>query len=146
MISSILIPTDFSPASWKATQVGLEMSRLNKDVKLSILHVYPVSKSHKNGTASAQPVLKDVEDRMNKLAKNLTDESDEIINNVVLSGQVEDTLLNFIKENKFDLVIVGVNSNGANNEIGSHTISMIKKSGIPVMIVPNKDTHGAIAS
>lgn len=123
------------------------MSRLNKDVKLSILHVYPVSKSHKNGTANAQPVLKDVEDRMNKLSKSLTEKSDQVIKNVVLSGNVEDTVIKFIKDNKYDLVIVGVNSNGANNEIGSHTVSMIKKSGIPVMIVPNnKGTHGAIAS
>lgn len=146
MISSILIPTDFSPASWNAMQVALEMSRLNDAVKLSILHVYPLAKKGRK-SPETNPVLEEVKDRMNKLAKNLTDHSEEIIRNVVLSGNVEDTLLKFIKENQFDLVIVGVNSNGANNEIGSHTVSVIEKSGVPVMIVPNNPSpYGAIAS
>lgn len=144
VISSILIPTDFSPASWKATQVGLEMSRLYKDVKISILHVYPASISTKKNN---QPILKEVESRMNHLAKNLTDQSEKIIKNVVLSGNVGDTLLKFINENNFDLVIVGVNSNGVNNEIGSHTVNMIEKSGTPVLVVPNTPSpYGAIAS
>jgi len=146
VISSILIPTDFSPASWKATKVGLELSRLNKNVTLSILHVYPVSKRSKK-IGDSQSLLQDVKERMNKLTKDLTDHSEEIIKNVVLSGDVEDTLLTFIKEHSFDLVIVGVNSNGLNNEIGSHTVSMIEKSGIPILIVPNNPSpHGAIAS
>lgn len=145
VISSILIPTDFSPASWKATQVGLEMSSLNSEIRLSILHVYPTSNKKKvNGNSDA--MIDGVKERMNKLAKNLTEHS-EIISNLVLTGNVEETLLHFIKENPFDMVIVGVNSNGQNNEIGSHTISMIEKSGIPVLIVPNNPSpYGALAS
>lgn len=147
MISSILIPTDFSPASWNATQFGLELSQLNSYVKLSFLHVYPVSsKQLKNGdlkAANKQIAL--MENRMNRLSHDLT-ESDDLIKNVVLPGNVDEVMIQFIEENQFDLVIVGINSNGQNNDIGSHTINLIKESGIPVMIVPNKPDDGVTTS
>ncbi|WP_421765104.1 universal stress protein [Ekhidna sp.] len=147
VISSILIPTDFSPASWNATQVALELSRLNSDLVISLLHIYPNSSryTHKNNLLPENK-LDEVRGRMNQLAQGLLDHSEDKIKNVVLSGNVEDTLLQFIKEHDFDLVIVGINSNGQNNDIGSHTVSVIKESGVPVMIVPNKLVDGAIAS
>ena len=139
MISSILIPTDFSPASWKATQFGLEISRLNDFAKLSFLHVYPVSRKQlQNGQAEAtEEKMELMKSRMNRLAHDLSEKTEERISNVVLPGNVEDVMIKFIKENEFDLVIVGINGNGQNNEIGSHTIKVIKESGVPVMIVPN---------
>ena len=149
MISSILIPTDFSPASWTATQVGLELSRLSSESTISFLHIYPNSAkySSKDTKKASQQVLEEMKDRMNQLSLSLSDQPMERINNVVLSGNVEDTMLKFIKEHKFDLVIVGVNSNGLNNEIGSHTVSLIEKSGTPVLVVPNNPApYGAIAS
>ncbi|MEO9872021.1 universal stress protein [Ekhidna sp.] len=148
MISSILIPTDFSPASWSAAQFGLEISRLNDEAIISFLHVFPVSAkyAYTNELISHDSKIKEVEDRMNQLAQNLLDRAEEKIRNVVLSGNVENTTLRFIKEHQFDLVIVGINSNGRNNELGSHTVSVIKESGVPVMIVPNRSENGAIAS
>lgn len=148
MISSILIPTDFSPASWNATQLGLELSRLNSDLVISFLHVYPISSryTHKDSLSPNDHKLDEVRLRMNHLAEGLIDHPEDRIKNVVLSGNVENTMLQFIKEHDFDLVIVGINSNGQNNEIGSHTVSVIKESGVPVMIVPNRVTDGAIAS
>lgn len=148
MISSILIPTDFSPASWSATQFGLEISRLNSHAKLSFLHVYPVSSKHlKNGNRKATTAKMEVmKNRMNQLAHDLSEKTEDRIRNVVLAGNVEEVMMQFIKENEFDLVIVGINSNGQNNDIGSHTIKVIRESGVPVMIVPNKPENGATAS
>ena len=144
MISSILIPTDFSPASWNATQVGLELSRLNVSARLSFLHVYPISSKYAmngNGHANSK-VMEEMKCRMNQLSNNLSEKSEDRIENVVLSGNVDEVMMDFIKQNSFDLVIVGINSNGQDNEIGSHTIKVIKESGVPVMIVPNKSTNG----
>ncbi len=148
MISSILIPTDFSPASWNATQVGLELSRLNVSTKLSLLHVYPVSSKYIDRTEedTNEEILALMKSRMNELSHSLIEKSEELINNIVLSGNVDEVMLQFIKENEFDLVIVGINSNGQNNELGSHTIRVIKESGVPVMIVPNKSADGAFTS
>ncbi len=147
MISSILIPTDFSPASWNATQVGLELSRLNAEAILSFLHIYPLAARYtqKDIQAISQRKLEEVEKRMNQLSVDFIEHPEKRIRNMVLSGNVEDTMIRFIKENDFDLVIVGINSNGQNNEIGSHTVSVIKESGVPVMIVPNRIVDGDFA-
>lgn len=148
VISSILIPTDFSPASWNATQVGLELSKLHRNATISFLHIYPVSSRYSEGEGLEATVskLNEMQNRMNQLAQSLLDQPDKKIKNVVLSGNVEKTMIRFIREHEFDLVIVGINSNGHNNEIGSHTVKVIKESGIPVMIVPNRLTDGTIAS
>ena len=144
MLSSILIPTDFSPASWKATQVGLELARLNSEAVLSILHVYPLSSrySSQNDPTELPSQLTDLEKRMNQLVSELIDQS-ERINNLVLSGNVEKTMMSFIEENSFDLVIIGINSNGVDNYVGSHTMNLIKNSGTPVMIIPNNESKDA---
>lgn len=148
MISSILIPTDFSPASWNAAQVGLELSKLHGDAIISFLHIYPESSkySHIKGPKTKEGQLEEVKNRMNLLSHELSDISDDRIQNVVLSGNVEDTMMEFIKTHDFDLVIVGINSNGHDNEIGSHTVRVIKESGVPVMIVPNRSKYGTARS
>ncbi|MEQ8628696.1 universal stress protein [Ekhidna sp.] len=148
MISSILIPTDFSPASWQAAQLGMELSKIYGDATISFLHIYPASSKYslKNGPKATNSQLEEVEQRMNQLSQDMSGVADDRIQNVVLSGNVEELMMQFIKEHNFDLVIVGINSNGHDNEIGSHTVRVIKESGIPVMIVPNRAAHGTIAS
>ena len=74
---------------------------------------------------------------MNKLARDLIENPEEKINNVVLSGNVEETMLKFIDENEFDLVILGINGNGSDNNVGSHTLSVLEKCCTPVMVIPN---------
>ncbi len=140
--------TDFSPASWNAIQMGLEMTRDN-DAKLSILHVYPLTSRFLDEKKQSElsPKLQEVRFRMNQLTEKVFDKLTDKIENVVLSGNVEETMLQFIREHDFDLVIIGINSNGCDNEVGSHTLSLLRKSNIPVMIVPNDPTaDGAIAS
>lgn len=150
MISSILIPTDFSPASWKATQAGLELAKLNSRATLSILHIYPLASKYSNGNGAIHPSAKmdEVKLKMNELAKDFLENPSDKIKNVVLSGNVEDTMLKFIEENNFDLVILGINGNGQDNTIGSHTMSVIEKSGTPVLIVPNTSVkqNGAVTN
>jgi nucleotide-binding universal stress UspA family protein len=138
VISSILIPTDFSPASWNATMLGLEIAKWN-NCKLSLLHVFPmVSRYSKQKNEIELPTkLEELKQKMKEFAQNLDEEGSKEIINVVLPGNVEDTMISYIKENNFDMVIVGVNGNGENNELGSHTASLIEKSGTPVLIVPN---------
>lgn len=147
MISSILIPTDFSPASWKATQFGIELCRANDHAKISFLHVYPVSSKYlkDDGKHVTQEKMQLMQNRMKQLSSELIEKAEELIDNVVLPGNVDEVMKEFIRENEFDLVIVGINSNGQNNDIGSHTVRIIKESEVPVLIVPNKSTDGAAA-
>jgi len=115
---------------------------------LSILHVYPVVSRYLDIRTPVEiPVkMNELKLRMNQLAQDFMENPDDKIQNVVLSGNVEETMLRFIKENNFDLVILGINGNGSDNNMGSHTLSIIEKSGTPVMVIPNEITYHAGAS
>lgn len=146
MINKILIPTDFSPASWRATIFGLEMAKLNNS-ELSLLHVYPlVSKYSKGNRHIEMPTkLEEVKKKMNEFSQNLMERGNSEISNVVLPGNVEETMIKYVEEHDFDLVIVGVNGNGTNNELGSHTAKLIERSGTPVLVVPNERKQNGAA-
>ncbi len=148
MIAQILIPTDFSPAAWQATKIGMEMAQLNK-AELNLLHIVPtVSKfsNHKNNKYLPKNI-DELKVRMNDFSKGLMDGQAVNIHNHILPGSVAETVLDFIQNNKYDLVILGVNSDGFSNELGSHTSYIIEKCGVPVLVVPNiVRANGAIAS
>lgn len=110
---------------------------------LLILHIYPlVSQFSLDKNEVASPVkLDEIKNRLNQITKDISINTEVQIESKVLPGNVESTLLQFIKENQFDLVVLGINSHGANNELGSHSTSIIEQCGIPVLIVPNKKTN-----
>ena len=148
VISQILIPTDFSPASWRAMKMGMELASVN-EACLDLLHVVPtVSRYSKDKRHQHLPEkLEEVQQRMDDLSKELTNGVPIPIQNHVLPGSVTETMLSFIMGISYDLVILGVNSHGADNEIGSHTSSIIEKCDVPVLVVPNNlRSNGAIAS
>ena len=148
MLGEILIPTDFSTASWKATKIGLELARLN-NAKINMLHVVPtISRFSKSTSHQHLPEkLDEVESRMNQLSKDLVEGHEVSVQNHVVPGNVAETMLSFIQERRYDLVILGVNSHGSTNELGSHTSLIIEKCGVPVLIVPNTiESNGALAS
>lgn len=148
MLEEILIPTDFSSASWKATKIALELAKLN-NANINILHIIPtVSRFSKSKNHQHLPEkLDDVASKMNQLSKDLVDGNEVSVQNHVVPGNVAETMLSFIQDHKYDLVILGVNSHGSTNQLGSHTSMIIEKCGVPVLIVPNSiESNGAIAS
>ena len=148
VIDQILIPTDFSPAAWQAVKLGMDLASVN-NAELNILHIIPtVSRFLDDMTLQQLPEkLDEVKLRMNELSKGLMEENRVAIENFVLPGNVAQTMLEFIDQHDYDLVILGVNSHGAGNDLGSHATLVIEKCNVPVMIVPNNvKSNGAIAS
>ncbi len=74
---------------------------------------------------------------MTKLSNDLRKNEKTQINNLVLPGNIEKQLLDFVTQNSFDLVIMGVNSSGEDNSPGSHTAKLIEESDTPVLVIPN---------
>lgn len=138
MFTHILIPTDFSPAAWKAVEIGLNLSDQYK-CEISILHIYPVASkfSHESSHEDLLPKLNKVKEHMTKLSNDLRKNEKTQINNLVLPGNIEKQLLDFVTQNSFDLVIMGVNSSGEDNSPGSHTAKLIEESDTPVLVIPN---------
>lgn len=135
MINKILISSDFSPASWQATRFAVDLA-VAKKAKISILHIIPSNdKSLENGKMKEK--INTLKGKMDDITKKLMNGSSDLMDVVVLSGNIESTILEYIQSNGFDLIIVGRNSGGDSDEIGSHTFSILQKSQIPVMVVPD---------
>jgi len=80
---------------------------------------------------------------MVKLSNDLRTDENTKINNLVVPGNIEKELMNFVSQHSFDLVIVGVNSTGEDNSPGSHTAKLIEESGTPVLVIPNNSSLDA---
>ncbi|MEM9896780.1 MAG: universal stress protein [Bacteroidota bacterium] len=139
MINQILIPTDFSPASWEATKLGVEIAKL-RNATLSLLHIIPTVSRYSDEKKQLQlpDRISTIKKKMDEICLNLDTTNSILMQTHVLPGNVENTMSRFVQENIYDLVILGINSNGENNEIGSHTKHLIESCGIPVLLVPNK--------
>ncbi len=141
MFTHILIPTDFSPAAWRAVEVGIDLSD-QYQCEISILHIYPVASrfSNESGTDNLIPKLNEVKENMIKLSEDLRKDESTKINNLVVSGNIEQQLIDFAAKHAYDLVIVGVNSSGEDNSPGSHTKKLIELSDTPILVIPNNYT------
>ncbi|MEP5613593.1 MAG: universal stress protein, partial [Cyclobacteriaceae bacterium] len=113
MFTHILIPTDFSPAAWRAVEVALNLSD-QYSCEISILHIYPVASkfSKESSKDDLVPKLEKVKEHMIKLSNDLRTDVNTKINNLVVPGNIEKHLMDFVNQHSFDLVIVGVNSTG----------------------------------
>lgn len=74
---------------------------------------------------------------MEKLCEDLLPQNKLEVTNEVLPGKVRIELMRFIRNNQFDLVIMGVNGDGSSNETGSNTNHLIEKATIPILVIPN---------
>lgn len=144
MFTHILIPTDFSPAAWRAVEVALNLSD-QYSCEISILHIYPIASkfSKESNHDDLRPKLDKVKEHMVKLSNDLRTDENTKINNLVVPGNIEKELMNFVSQHSFDLVIVGVNSTGEDNSPGSHTAKLIEESGTPVLVIPNNSSLDA---
>lgn len=139
---NILIPTDFSHAAWNAVQLGLRLAVTDFAV-ITLLHVFPSTArfNSRKEQCLAQEELADfrvIKEQMDALCADFTKESQIQLQSVLLGGSVEEEIREYIRENDFDLVIMGVNSNGEDNEPGSHTSTIISNCEVPVLVVPNQ--------
>lgn len=142
LFSQILIPTDFSPASWKAVEVGLQLGD-QFESSISIVHIYPLGKKK-----ISQIEENNLEKKLSKVLKNMTRISEDLsVNhrvkpkNEVVTGNISEKLKEFTTQKNYGLVIIGVNSSGDDNDIGSHASELLKVSKAPVLVIPNK-YHG----
>ena len=114
-----------------------------------MLHIIPtVSRFSNDKHVQHLPEkIEQVGAQMNELSKGLVNGYQVPVENFVLPGNVEETMLRFIQEREYDLVIIGVNSHGTNNDVGSHANRIIERCSVPVLVVPNQvRSNGALAS
>lgn len=144
IINNILIPTDFSPAAWKAVQYGLNLAK-RFHANITLLHVYPSENKYmtwvKPNNSEDEKILNDLKIKLKDFTEELHISNGTLISYDVKSGNVTREIAAFAKERKFDLIIMGVNSGSTHNIPGSHTAEVIRNAGFPVLIIPNYVTE-----
>jgi len=117
--------------------MGLDFSK-SRHVCITLLHVYPSKNFDDFHTDTDQQNLSALKLEMQRFCTEIGETVDACIEPVLLVGNVNKEIIKYIQKEPYDLVIIGVNSNGSNNDPGSHTSEIIKSSAVPVLVVPNR--------
>ena len=146
-MKKILLPTDFSDNAWNAIAYALEFFK-NEACEFHILHTYTptfyrVDYMMGGPTVSAIPDT-GVDVAQAGLDKTLKDIKLKFKNpeHSYKTLSAFNTLTNEVEEltenNNFDLIVMGTQGAKGAKEIflGTHTVHVIRKSKIPVMVIP----------
>jgi nucleotide-binding universal stress UspA family protein len=144
---NILVPTDFSKLSKVAVQYAIKIA--NKlTCNITLFHVVTVtnvvrhSMREKTKALEAQ-MMEKAEDDLNKLLKEVsrTVKTSNRVNCLAVRGDsFQEVLLKQAKKLKAGLIIMGTKgaSGLKKTVIGSNTTSVLEKSKIPVLVVPER--------
>jgi nucleotide-binding universal stress UspA family protein len=136
-IRNILVPIDFSPPSKLAADYGIALARTFRS-GLTFLHVveFPALSVSPHETENAEL-------KLSQLAGS-EDEDDLNIRTVVKVGDVQDSILETVREEAADLVVMGTHGRGFLGRVlvGSVTQHLLRKVGVPVFTVCH--AHGPL--
>lgn len=139
-MKKIVVPTDFSAASRNASEYAVSLARFfNAEVEL--IHVY---KELIPATVGPEPWTVMVSPAYVRNEKMIRDEADYLnkkygvdVKAVIKKGFKSESISDEIKEIDADLVVMGKRSEG-NKILGSTILKTIRKSTIPVLVIPEK--------
>src|SRR5450432_1916402 len=139
-MKTILIATDFSNASRNASLYGIELAK-TLNAKIILFNAYEVPQP-----APGLGVSVSRYDIMMQTDKRLLEESDfldpkrEMIEIICDEGVTEDAIVNIANEKKADFIIAGMKGSGKHLKkiFGSTVTSIIERSNIPVIVVPEE--------
>ncbi len=141
-IKSILFPTDFSEGSAQALQYAVDLAN-RYGAKLYLLHIiYDIAKGagwyvpH----ISMDQLYKDIEEGAKKELERFGNEEIGGFKNVeraVIKGVPHEEIINFAKNNKIDLIVIGTHSRKGLDRIlfGSTAAQVVRFAPCPVLTV-----------
>ena len=141
----ILVPTDFSPTAEKAFRFAAELASKTKGTiilfhvneKEEIPYFDSVEKKNEYQEKLETKQLK----RLQRLKKKVVSrEMNVTVSTIVSQKPVVKNMLSFAKQNQVELIVMGTQgASGLKKTIvGSVTSTIIEKSKIPVLVVPEK--------
>jgi len=149
-MKNILIPTDFSDSSKAAASYAIEFAKAS-NASITFLHVFHIPMVTSEATVvmpNFDALEKDSMDALQKLEESLRlqHKLTTKANCIVKPGFLIDEMKDVIKENKIDLVIMGIAGAGKLAEvlIGSNTTIAIHNLDCEVLVVPNDSVYKPI--
>lgn len=142
----ILVPVDFSPTSKKAFRYAVDIASKSGGT-IVLFHLYTPGKPRVKGVfedvrAYNQQMETNILKRLQRLKKKvLADTKEEVtVSTIVGHIPVVSNILRFAESNQIDLIVMGTQGASGLKKItvGSTAVKVMKKSEIPVLLVPEK--------
>jgi len=141
LFKKILVPTDASEYSRRALKIALEMAR-SIQAEVVLLHVSFTPQAYWGYTISyGITVTQEQLDQNGELALDATltgiDSEQVVINKRVESGHPVTLILEYIKKENIDLVVMGSHGYGAiaGSVLGSVSQRVLQRASCPVLII-----------
>jgi len=158
-MKNILFPTDFSPNADNALTFVVEIARKVQG-NLILFHAYSVQLIDPNMPAEIylsayQEEEKIAKENLESLSKKIIDANKSTDGKnlftteaIVTQGLVVDEILSLIDDFKIDLVVMGTHGASGISELilGSNTASVIEKSPVPVLAIPQNAIYKGISN
>jgi len=156
-MKNILFPTDFSPNADNASIFAIEIAR-KVEGNLVLFHAYSVQLIDPNMPAEIylsayQEEEKIAKENLEMLSKKIIDANKSpdgknlfTTEAIVTQGLIVDEVLSLIDDFKIDLVVMGTHGASGITELilGSNTASVIEKSPVPVLAIPQNAIYKGI--
>ena len=139
-MKNILVPTDFSDVSDNAVDYAAELAKAT-NARLILYYIFTVPVPVAEAPVIAIP-LEELEKESMKLLHGLDKKMKAKHGNVETElrtqpGFVVDEIISFTKENKVDLVVMGVTGAGKTpGVLGSNATSVMHHAASPVIVIP----------
>ena len=140
-MKTILIATDFSPASANALLYSVQLAEI-LNAKVILFHAYtpPSSIPALSISISKYGVMLETKQQLDDHAKLILKEKASGIETVCEVGDPKEAIISMAKEKKADLIITGMKGAGKNFKkiFGSTATSLTSGTNVPVLIIPEE--------
>ena len=142
----ILVPTDFSPTAEKAFRIALDIA-LKSNGKIMLYHAYtPVGRTtsvalDKRSVDSNKQTENDLGKRLERFKKKVMSTGMDVpVSIEVGHNPIIKNILSFVEDNHIDLIVMGTQGASGLKKVivGSVAASIMQKSDIPVLLIPEK--------
>ncbi|HEY4799812.1 MAG TPA: universal stress protein [Bacteroidia bacterium] len=140
---NILVPVDYSSISDNALEYAIELAKF-LDTGVVLFHAYQIPVPASDVPVVISPLdLEEMNEKKMKLFSRrvIKKYSDKVrIESKVCAGFAVDEIVGLAKEIKSSLIVMGVNGASKIGEaiFGSNTTAVIKRTKIPVLVIPPK--------
>jgi len=137
-MNRIIVPTDFSETANNALEYACELAKEN-NLAIQLVHTFELKQKAGMLYTIEQHIKKRVEKDMQNLLKDMRTKYPNVnIEISIYKSTVEQGVALQAKKSKASIIIMGTHGTSTFKEIfiGSNAIAVIKKSKIPVLLIP----------
>lgn len=148
-MKNILVSIDFSTASANAVKYAISLAETFNS-KVTLINVVPYAlilgeDSDEQRISKQQELVTENEDLMAEEIETISKTHKILIQGLVYEGSPANVILEMANENKPDIIIMGMKGKGKSNSVfGSTVTAIVRKSSIPVLIIPEQATYQSI--